>query len=139
MILYSQLKTELQTDPLGLGYAAPLAAGNHAAVADLLNEVRPTIQIQRDLVPVWEVFDAIVPSEWGSLSTTERTRIQIILTMQQVYVKGTNTRNAFTTAFAAGTQTRANLIALQNRTGSRAEQLFDQAVTYSDIATALEV
>lgn len=139
MILYAQLKTEIQTDPQGLGYAAPLAAGNHAAVADLLNQVRTTIKLDRETVPAYEVFDAIVPAEWAALSAQEKQRIQLILSLGQVYTKGANTRAAFLATFTAGSQTRTNLGALQQRDSSRAEQLFGQPVSPSDIAKALEV
>ena len=134
---YQQLKTEIQTDPLALGYAPLLAAGNQAAIADLLNEVRAGIGIDRLTVPAWEVFDAIVPAEWAALLAQEKQRIQIILSLGTVPVKGTNTRNAFLAAFAAGTATRSALAALQTRPGSRAEQLFSQSVSPADIAQAM--
>jgi hypothetical protein len=34
----AELRSELQSDPLGLGYAAPVAAGNDAGAAALLND-----------------------------------------------------------------------------------------------------
>lgn len=137
MINYAVLKTELQTDPQGFGYAAPLAAGNHTALADLLNQVRGTIALDRETVPAYEVFDAIVPSEWAALSTQEKQRIQLILSLGTVLVKGGNTRSAFLAVFGPGSTTRGNLAALQSRQGSRAEQLFSQPVTPADIAQAL--
>jgi len=36
-ITTAALKAEIQGDPQAIGYAAPLAAGNHQAVADLVN------------------------------------------------------------------------------------------------------
>lgn len=134
---YQQLKTELQTDPLALGYAPLLAAGNQAGIADLLNGVRAGIGIDRLTVPAWEVFDAIVPAEWAALSAQEKQRIQLILSMGTVSVKGANTRSAFLAVFAAGTATRANLAALKTRPGSRAEQLFSQSISPADIAQAM--
>lgn len=136
---YAQLKTELQTDSLALGYAPFISAGNHAALADLLNQVRATIAIDRDTVAAWEVFDAVVPSEWTALSAQEKQRIQTILSMGMVSVRGANTRSAFLAAFVAGTTTRSNLAALQTRQGSRAEQLFSQSITPADIAQALVI
>jgi len=136
-INYIQLKAEIQTDPLSLGYATPLAAGNHSALADLLNQLRGTIAIQRDTAPAWEVFECIVPAEWAALTAQEKQRIQTILAMGTVSIKGPNTRSAFLAAFAAGTATRTALAAMQNRQGSRAEQLFGQAVTVADVAQAL--
>jgi hypothetical protein len=135
---YAALKAELQNDPLGLGYAPHLTSGNDSALADMLNLVRATIAIDRETIPSYEVFDAIVPAEWASLSAQEKQRIQLVLSMGQVYVKGANTRSAFLAAFAAGTTTRANLGALQGRQGSRAEQLFGlgASVSAQDIAQA---
>ena len=49
---YAALKSELQNDPTSLGYAAMLAAGDHAGLAAALNLVRQTITIKRDVVPV---------------------------------------------------------------------------------------
>lgn len=136
-IIYADLRTELQTDPQTLGYAAPLAAGNHSALADLLNQIRPTIAIQRDTAPAWEVFECIVHTEWAALSAQEKQRIQTILSMGTVSIKGPNTRSAFLASFGAGTATRTALAAMQNRQGSRAEQLFGQSVTVADVAQAL--
>lgn len=81
---YAQLKTELDTDPLALGYASLLAVGNHGAVADALNQSRAAVSIPRTTVPAWEVFDAIVPAEWASLTAQEKQRIQTILSMGTV-------------------------------------------------------
>lgn len=133
----AQLKIELQVDPTLRGYAVFMAIGNHVALADLLNQIQAGISITRDTIPSWELFEAIVPSEWAALSAQEKQRMQTILSMGTVSVKGANTRNAFLASFAAGSQTRSNLAALQNRSGSRAEQLLGQAVTITQIGAAL--
>lgn len=133
---YAALKAELDTDPGGLGYGPHLASGNDIALVDLLNAINPAISVPRDLIPSYEIFEAIVPTEWSALSAQEKQRIQVILSMGQVDVRGTNTKNAFIEAFAGGTQTRANLIALATRPGSRAEELFGQSVSLDDIVKA---
>lgn len=137
-INYAALKTELQTDPAGLGYAPHLAAGADQSLADLLNEVRQSISISRATIPAYEVWEAIVPAEWAALTANERQRVQTILSMGEVNVQGANTRSSLAAAFGAGTTSRTNLIALQSRQGSRAEQLFGDgvAVTNEDIAKA---
>lgn len=136
MIDHAQLKTEIETDPQGLGYAPHVASGNDVALAAMLNEIRPSISINRDLIPSHEIFEAIVPSEWSAASAQEKQRVQLILSMGMVDVRGQNTKDAFLAAFGGGTTTRANLIALVNRQGSRAEQLFGQAVSIDDIVKA---
>lgn len=133
------LKAEITNDPAGLGLAAPFAAGSFGSVLSLLNATRQTIDIDRLTVPAYEVFDAIVPSEWAALSAQEKQRIQTVLSMGTVYTKGTNTRAAFQAAFGVGTTTRTNLTALLTRKGSRAEQLFGTAVVLDDLAAARSV
>lgn len=77
----------------------------------------------RTLVPTYELFEAIVPSEWAAATAQEKQRVQTILSMGMANVAGANTQQAFRDAFGAGTTTRANLIALVSRTCSRAEFL----------------
>lgn len=89
------------------------------------------------MIPAWEVIDAIVPTEWTLMSPTEQSRISLIISAGDINVRSTNTRSAFLSAFGPGTTTRSNLAALQTRIGSRAEQLFDQAVTFRDVLNAL--
>jgi hypothetical protein len=97
-----------------------------AAAAAELNKVpswNATDKVARDLIPSYELFEAIVPSEWAAATAQEKQRVQMILGMGMVSVRGANTQQAFKDAFGAGTTTRANLIALVNRTCSRAEFL----------------
>lgn len=138
VINYAALKTELQVDPAGLGYAPHLAAGADQSLADLLNEARQSISIPRATIPAHEVWEAIVPAEWTALTANERQRVQTILSMGEVNVRGTNTRSSLAAAFGAGTTSRSNLAALQTRRGSRAEELFGEGITVTseDIAKA---
>jgi hypothetical protein len=133
------LKTELQTDPGSLGYAAHITAGNDSALAELLNRTRAAINIDRDVIPTREIFEAIVPAEWGLTSPIERERVSMILSLGEVDMRGTNTRAALGGAFGAGTTTRANFQALQQRRGSRAEMLFGagERVSHVDVGIAL--
>ena len=136
---YSALKNELQNDPTSLGYAAFLNAGAYSPVTALLNETRGTISIDRDLLESYEIINATVPAEWGSLSAAEKQRYQTVTGAGKVDPRNANVRATFQAMFAGGTQTRANLTALLTRNGSRAEQLFgaDVVVTAEDIAKAL--
>jgi len=134
---YTALKNEFLNDPNGYGYSVYYADGQDWRLAELINQIRDTIFIARgDTVPSYEIFEAIVPTEWDLLSVQEKQRIQLILSMGEISVNGPNTKSAFLLAFGVGTTTRANLIALTTRKGSRAEQLFGHAVSWDDIARA---
>ncbi len=133
---YQALKKELTTDPLGLG----LAALSSIAAAIKLNEV-PTSpaagrQIERNIVSTWEIFEATVPSEWAALSAAEKQRYQSMLAMGSINLKKPNTRATLAAMFGAATTTRANLIALQNTSASRATVLFGEEVKYWDVERA---
>jgi len=136
MIDYTALKTELTTDPNAYGLTDLYNNGLDSACADMLNEVRGSIEVNRGVVPAHEVFEAIVPAEWAALDAQEQTRIGMILGMSEIDTAGANTQAAFLAAFAAGTATRTALIALTKRSGSRAEELFGQSVTREDIRKA---
>lgn len=133
---YQALKTELLTDPLALGFSGL----SNTAAADKLNEVpaNPAVgrQLERDIVPTWEVFEATVPAEWAALSAAEKQRYQSMLAMGSVNLKKPNTRLALASIFGAATTTRANLIALQNIAASRAAVLFGEPVQSWDVARA---
>lgn len=133
------LSVEIATDPGALGYASHVASGNDGAVAELLNRIRVGIVINRDTITPNELFEAIVPSEWAAASAQEKQRIGLILAMPTVDLRGPNTKAALQAAFGPGTTTRANIIAMLSRSGSRAEQLFGSGtrVDHSDVAVAL--
>lgn len=134
---YAALKTEIQTDPLGLGYAAYVASGNDSAIAEALNLVRGTISIDRKIVDSHEVIDATAATEWAALTAGEKQRYQTIVGAGRVNLKNANVRAAFQAMFGAGTATRAALIAMLTQTGSRAEQLGFGTVNYLDVAHAV--
>jgi len=126
------LKTELQTDPTGLGYSIVDLAASHA----LLNELRVSIQIAQQMLPATDIIDATVFSELAATSATEQ-RMYIALTgAGEVNVESANVRAAFMAIFPSGSTTRANLGALQSRDGSRAEELFGEAVSLREVEGA---
>jgi hypothetical protein len=120
-----------------LGYAASIASGDDVTTASIINLPRVSISIEQQVVPAYEVLEAIVPSEWSALTAQEKQRVELMLSLGEVKLSGPNTRSALAAAFGPATTTRANLIALQNRIGSRAEALFGQSVGPIDIARAL--
>lgn len=131
------LRAEVQNDPQGFGYGPLLAANDYAGILSALTQERPAIRIDRDIVPAYEVFEAIIPSEWATLTANERTRVQTILGMGAIDLRGANTRASFQAAFGPGTTTRANLVALLQRQGTRLEQLGILALTYTELVAAL--
>ena len=133
---YVALKTELTTDPAGLGYATLWATGADTALADILNTVRQTIDIDRGVIPSYEVINATAPAEWTALSAAEKQRYQTLTGAGQTDSGNANVRAAFNTMFPQGSSTRTSLIGLLTRKGSRAEFLFGQAVTSNDVAQA---
>ena len=159
-LTFSALKTELQTDPRAYGYASLLAASNWNAVRDLLNLPRtganggPAITIRRDDVSSSEIFERIDMADMPALSGTpnanllsiERQRLAWLTGLAAIPLiritndDGTNTGAATTilAIFPAGSGTRTRLVALGNRFGSRAEELFGRnlAVSDGDVETA---
>lgn len=115
---YAILTAELTNDPLGRGYAGMTDV---QVLASLLTKDRPT---EREIVPSHEVIEATVPSDWASLTATERQRYQTLISAGSVNLKGANTRAMLGAMFGPGTTTRANLMALQaGPPQSRAEEL----------------
>lgn len=133
---YQALRNEIINDPISLGYAGK----TDSEIASLLNTVPGSPiagrQIDREIIDTWEILEATVQAEWGALSAAEKQRYQTIVGAGTVSVKGTNVRNAFLQMFAAGTQTRTNLAALQTRAASRAEVLGFRPVSVGDVNLA---
>jgi hypothetical protein len=131
------LKTELTTDPAGLGYAALVASGHTAGLADLLNAPNAAIRVNRGVIEAYRIVNAIVPGDWAALTAAQKQSLQLIISAGQVDVSDVNVRQAFVDAFGAGTATRAALVGLATRDGSRAEQVLGQPVSHLDVARAL--
>lgn len=132
------LKTELETDPTGLGYGPDHSTD--AADADLLNERRASIQLFRDDLDAQELKDEIVLADHIAKCDTEAKRAWFALVLDNgIPVQDPNgaVRQGITSLFA-GTQTLSNFAAVAQRDGSRAEQLFalNVWVTPSDVANA---
>lgn len=124
------LKNELLNDPEGLGYSGKTAQQK----ADLLNGLTQTME--RIIIPTWEILEATVQSEWSALTAAEKQRYQTFVSVGSLNVKGTNVRAAFAAMFGAGTQTRANLLALQNEVVSRAQVLGLGFITSQNVIDA---
>lgn len=112
-----KLAREIADDPTGLG----LAAKSDAAIAAALNAA--TVVVDRDTATAAEVFECIVPAEWAAATAQEKTRVQLVLGMGTVNLRGANTRAALAAAFGPTTTTRANILALLTMWTSRAAVL----------------
>lgn len=138
---YAALKTELQTDPQTMGYAPLIADGSDNQLAALLNALTGpgAGAVDRDILPAYEIVDAVVQAEYDPLTAAQKQQLLLITGAGQVNIRATNTRAALAAMFGPGTTTRANMLALQTRTGSRAEVLFGigTVITADDVAIAL--
>jgi hypothetical protein len=136
------IKAELTNDPLTLGLT--ILAADDEANANKLNEVRTTIQVDRESVPVSDVVKAIDADEFIALSQPQRDYVALITNGGTVNPKnGGEVREALLQFFSAQSETRASLILLLTEAGSRITQLFKAGtlqqggiVTPSDIAGA---
>jgi hypothetical protein len=114
------LKAELTTDPLGLGYAA---AKTPTAMCALLNVKRNVARTSLTPVELWENTEF---PEYRTLSQPDRDAYQAILTLGIVDITaGSKSRTTLLALFAAGSTTRANLVAFAGKSlqASRAETL----------------
>lgn len=127
---YAILRTELTTDPLGRGYGGL----SDQAAADALNVANRVVT--RSSVLGSEIIAATVQTEYAALSADQKQIFCGMVDAGGVNPSDSNTRTIFGALFGAGTTTRANLLALQNRTVSRAVELGLGLVTAGDVKLA---
>jgi hypothetical protein len=144
---YTALKNEITNDPLSLGYAVFVTAGNDAAIAAILNMATgPGAATVTDAtMPRDDFMLAITPSliSLPGLSTTIQSKWDRILAV----VRAADTINISDPAIQAllgasvadGVLTSDQVAAIGQRTGSRAEVLFGAGTTImnTDISFAL--
>lgn len=118
------LRNELETDPNSYGYAGPYAEGDNGTLCVLLNEVRAGITVDVPTLTAAQMQAAVVGSEFGALADVKQRAWQCVLACGEIPVDNSNIRAQVSSIWGAGTTTRSNLVALQTRTGSRAEELF---------------
>src|SRR5688572_21578162 len=133
---YPALKTELTTDPKGLG----LVGMTDGVAASTLNQLGASADTVPQTQPIdsYLVINATTSTDWAALSATERTRYQTLTGAGKVDPSNANVTAAFLAMFPAGSTTRANLQALANRSCSRAEKLWGTGVVvaYYDVGRA---
>ena len=127
----AKLKTEITSDPLTRNYAVM----SDVQIAESLN-LRNRNTIDRETLSAGDLIASIVRSEWTALSAAEKQYVQLIA-MAQTMPLTTTLKTELGNIFPAGSATRANLIALLKRTGSRAEEIgLGGSPTPSDVADA---
>lgn len=91
------------------------------AAADSLNNANIAVDVET--VGGVDIFEATTQTDYAALTATQKNLYHAIIGMENIKVKGSNTRAALLAMFGAGTQTRTNMAALQTTQTSRAEQL----------------
>jgi hypothetical protein len=138
---YVALKNEITTDPTARGYAGK----EDNAIAALLNEVQANIVIRRDNITPDEILQAIDIRDFNATNATQPACSWLESLTQLRQIRLLNDDGSNTKARANlnrmlddtnGSQTR--FTALQNRSGSRAEQLFGRytIITDADVSRA---
>ena len=140
------LKTEILTDPTGLGLDQVVA--NDAANADKLNNVpvspQTTVQVRVESVNTVDVYNACDPYELQGLSAGQLGNLQIIVGFQQIFPdRYANIVAQIEGMFGTASQSLSAVKALLYRDGSRAQQMYQQGllttvshITPSDYANA---
>lgn len=136
------LKSELQTDPKTLGYAAFVSERGAVGIAGLVNAltgagtgVINVSQVSKDTFVL-----AIAPEIYANLSTLSATKQQqwrdilgIINGAATVDVSSANVQALLNQAIADTLLTQAQINAATQRTGSRAEVLWGENTVVSDV------
>jgi hypothetical protein len=137
----TELKTELNTDPTGRGYAAHVATGSTSLLAALLNEVQVGLLINRSRLTGNEILSAIDTTEFvGIASEEKRANVRMLVGMSEIDPFGPAAA-IISSAFGGGSATVTALAAVRTRNGSRAEQLWGEgtSVSHFDVAHALAI
>ena len=137
------LKDELTNDPQDLGLVAPPAIDD-VGNADKLNLVRDTLQIDREAIPLSEIFVNIDRDEYAALAEADRQWLNAISTGGTINPKsGGEVREGLLQLFGAPTESRTNLLAILTEPANRIEHMFKAGllsqggnVTPSDVANA---
>lgn len=146
----TQLRTELQTDPLALGYAPHIASSNDAALADIINEKKYTRIVSRIISARGVLSDypggpmaaaAVLDKLEAAASSVSALKWALnFLRGDGLDIGAASTQGVIDQLVAGGILTSAegsNLKSLASVPAGRAEVLFGSAVSINDIASAL--
>lgn len=135
----AELTSKLTTDTEGIAFAAPIAAGQDAAVLSLANQRRAgaAFQVSSGLVPSYRVVNAFDVAEYEALTTAQLQRLATLLSPGQLDTSASNVRTILANIFPAAGPTRTALQALANRQGSWGEVKCGGDLTLREISLAL--
>jgi hypothetical protein len=145
---YAVLKTELQTDPRGMDYATPRAAGNDTTLADLLNSptgagsgtVTVPSLARNDFLLALAPAYLVLPSLSQALQAKWDRILAVIRAADRIDLANPSVQALLAQAVTDGVLTQAQVNALGQRVGSRAEVLFGAGtvVSIQDVGRALQ-
>jgi hypothetical protein len=134
---YAELRIELDTDPLGLGYAGTT---DEQAAALLNTEGLADQQKDREEIPTWRLLTAVNDGEFALLTPTQLSMFQSVCACVQVDISNVRIRAMLQRIFVASNQTKANLIALAREPAARWETLdLGGIVAYWDVSRSRQL
>ena len=135
-----QLHDEIENDPNTIGYKEGAAWKSDGVIAALINDTANGGTIQRQYVSPGEIIEQIALADWNTAEAAERLYLQLLPSLESISTvqNGTEVRNNLISIFDQGSTTRTNLLAIIQRTGSRAEVLWGEnvLVTAGDVGRA---
>lgn len=129
---YQALANEISTDPLARGYSGM----TDIEIAASLNT--RDREIQTFTFSASDLFNAIDPTEYGSITGTVKEQVKLILGLGDDIsaASGTNVRTVLVNAFGASSNTLTALQDAAKKTVSRAEELGFGRVDWRDVQYA---
>lgn len=119
---YTQLRSEIQTDPAALGYAGKTPEQQLALLNALPGPAGETVNVT-GMTP--QAFgQSMVESEWAALTVQQCLYLVMLALTGSINPNNATVKAGVLAIFGAGTTTRANLSAALTRTCSRAEFLW---------------
>jgi hypothetical protein len=140
------LTTEINTDPLSLGYAPFKTQGSDgfAAIAVLLNKTTGAgaANVFKNNIAAVDIQGALDPTEFATLTATQLNQLSVMLSGGVINSGSASVRSIIVAIFspsASFPNTRAALAAIASRAGSRAEVLFGTGtvIAYQQVEQAL--
>lgn len=132
----ANLKTEVQTDPKSLGFAADVTATNWPDIANKLNDPNSAGNgpVYHGDITGAQLLAAVDPTELGALSSTDQGTFRFYADSADVVISDSKLQTWLGNTFTQASQpnSHAALAALQIRTGSRAEVLFGAGTIVSN-------
>lgn len=132
---YTVLKTEIDSDPKGLGYSGK----TDQWITDKLNEIGASSETKtKSSISTADVLKALVWTELNALNEKEIALLNLFTYGDNINPSNANIQNIFKGLFGVSTTTRANLIALSSEPATRGEIVFSAGTTINswDVARA---